>query len=168
MSTETRQRARRRRPLAYTLPMLAQADPALARQWVRPLAAEHGERTPQNTTAGSTVKVLWRCATDASHEWEATVGTRVRGSGCPHCARLGRGIAPLSRRRPDLAREWVEAVGANVRGLTPETVTPGSGALVRWRCSTDPAHVFEATVRRRARGFGCPHCPGDEQPPSEI
>jgi len=40
---------------------------------------------PNTISAGTDRKVWWRCAT-CGHEWEAAVGSRSRGSGCPACA----------------------------------------------------------------------------------
>ena len=41
---------------------------------------------PSKVGAGSSIKVWWRCGT-CGHEWQATIGNRTRGSGCPKCAR---------------------------------------------------------------------------------
>jgi len=40
---------------------------------------------PNDFTSGSRRLVWWLCKT-CSHEWEATVGSRVYGNGCPQCA----------------------------------------------------------------------------------
>lgn len=42
--------------------------------------------TPEEITAGSNRKVIWRCRVNHSHEWVASVNQRVRAkTGCPHC-----------------------------------------------------------------------------------
>lgn len=146
------------------LPLLAEADPMLASQWICPVQDEHAGRTPHNTTAGSQILILWRCSVNPTHEWESTVGARFRGTGCPHCVRLARGVQPLSEQRPDLAEQWLKAVGPRSWGVTPATVTPGSGALVRWCCPTDPRHEWDATVRRRVKDSRCPLCAGLSKP----
>ena len=43
---------------------------------------------PDKLGASSNAKVWWCCAT-CDHEWQAKVGNRSRGSGCPACARAG-------------------------------------------------------------------------------
>jgi rubrerythrin len=40
---------------------------------------------PNTISAGTDQKAWWHCAT-CGHEWEAAVGSRSRGSGCPACA----------------------------------------------------------------------------------
>lgn len=40
---------------------------------------------PYKITVGSGRKVWWKCSKNSSHEWEAIVSDRHRGSGCPDC-----------------------------------------------------------------------------------
>ena len=35
-------------------------------------------------TIGSNEKIWWKCT--LGHEWQATVGNRSKGSGCPYCS----------------------------------------------------------------------------------
>ncbi len=58
------------------------------------------------------------------------------------------------RLRPNLVREWHPTKNGV---LTPETVTPGSGKKVWWRC-TNCTHEWSAMIRNRTRGTGCPPC----------
>ncbi|MEZ4180427.1 MAG: zinc-ribbon domain-containing protein [Candidatus Doudnabacteria bacterium] len=39
--------------------------------------------SPKNVRAASNKKVWWKCK--KGHQWEATIGNRFRGSGCPKC-----------------------------------------------------------------------------------
>jgi hypothetical protein len=39
-------------------------------------------------------------------------------------------------------------------------VKPGSHQKVWWRCSDDPSHEWEAVVKSRTQGTGCPMCSG--------
>lgn len=59
---------------------LATVNPPLAAEW-------HPDNTlrPTEVTAGSNVRVRWRCAED--HEWSAVINNRSQGRGCPRCAR---------------------------------------------------------------------------------
>lgn len=43
--------------------------------------------TPDKITAGnSKQKVYWICKHNVEHKWQATVASRVGGTGCPFCA----------------------------------------------------------------------------------
>lgn len=57
---------------------LATTNPTLASEW----ADEN--RNPDEVTAGSQYRSLWRCR--EGHFWESTVSNRSRGRGCPECA----------------------------------------------------------------------------------
>ena len=83
---------------------LVGAHPHLAAQWHPEL---NGEKTPHNTTSGSSYKAWWLCAKD--HVWQAPVSRRAsRNSGCPYCS--GRyaivGENDLATMRPDIAKLW--------------------------------------------------------------
>ena len=40
---------------------------------------------PSKLTLGSDQKPWWKCSN--GHEWEAQIRARVRGNGCPECAK---------------------------------------------------------------------------------
>jgi len=127
--------------------------PQLAGQWD---SATNGELT-DTVTSGSARRVWWRCS--IGHRWVARVQSRTRGQGCPYCA--GYRATPetsVAARHPQLMREW----DRNLNGdLDPATVPPGSSRRVWWRCTRDPAHVWQAPVDRRvSRVTGCPFCTG--------
>lgn len=44
---------------------------------------------PTTVTYGSTAKRKWKCRTNGNHIWEAIVGNRAKGVGCPSCANSG-------------------------------------------------------------------------------
>ena len=52
--------------------------PELAKEWH---PTRNGDLTPEEVTPGSDRKVWWRCS--QGHEWESTIGSRTRGTGCP-------------------------------------------------------------------------------------
>ena len=61
---------------------LASQAQKIAEQWYQPL---NGERTPENTIAGSHYKAWWRCP--LGHIWRTEVLVRaVKGHDCPICA----------------------------------------------------------------------------------
>ena len=110
--------------------------------------------TPKTVPYGSTQKVWWVC--EKGHRWQGTVNHRTAGrTDCPYCA--GRAAWPgetdLASRFPDLAREWHPTKNLP---LTPQHVLPGSEKKVWWRCSL--GHEWQAKIRSRTDGCGCPVC----------
>ena len=55
--------------------------PALAAEWHPTL---NGELHPSEVTVSSGRKVWWKCST-CGHEWDAIIGKRSKGAGCPKC-----------------------------------------------------------------------------------
>jgi Probable Zinc-ribbon domain/Protein of unknown function (DUF559) len=94
------------------------------------------------------------------HEWqepikERTLGRRPQaGRGryyCPACESVWGSLAWLD---PELAAEWHPD-----NELTPWHVKPFSGGVVvKWRCSANPDHEWEASVIDRSSGRLCPLC----------
>lgn len=141
------------RTLAQGVNDLATTHPELALQWH---PTKNGALTPQDVMAGTRRKVWWQC--EHGHAWEATVGSRADGRGCPVCA--GRQIIPgvndFASQYPELAREWHETKNG---ALTPEHVAVQSNRKAWWRCQL--GHEYEAPISMRvARGSGCPYCAG--------
>jgi predicted nucleic acid-binding Zn-ribbon protein len=131
------------------------------------LAGElHPERNPtvddpSAIAAKSGRKLWWRCKV-CGHEWEATVGARAAGSGCPECdRRRKRGPRAVARERslqalhPGLCAEWHPTRNS---GLDPASISPGSGQRVWWCCAAC-GHEWQAAIdNRTARGSNCPVC----------
>jgi rubrerythrin len=143
------------------------------RPW-RTLAARHpelvkeldrerdGTLDPRAIAAKSSRKVWWRCAV-CGHRWEATVGSRAAGHGCPECyGKHRREQGPrevsvdrsLQGRHPEVAAEWDRSRNG---GLDPAAISPMSKQKVWWRCRTC-GHTWQALVENRASGHGCPRC----------
>ena len=125
--------------------------PDLAHQWH---PTKNGALTPADVVPGTRRKVWWQC--DQGHEWQASVASRVNGSGCPICA--GKIVVPgdndLASQYPDIARQWHPTKNG---ALTPEHVAPASNRKVWWRCEKD--HDYQAVIASRTqRGGGCPYC----------
>ncbi len=115
---------------------------------------------PSAIAAKSSRKLWWRCQ-QCRHEWEATVGARAAGSGCPECDRQSkRGPRPVALEQslrsihPDLFAEWHPTRN---RGLDPGRISPGSKHRVWWRCAVC-GHDWQTAVHNRVRGSGCPPC----------
>lgn len=111
--------------------------------------------TPADISYGSQRKVWWRCG--QGHEWQSPPYARTgRGSGCPICA--GKRPAPgedLQSRHPALAVQWHPLRNGT---LTPDQVAPDSHRRVWWQCGQ--GHEWNAMIRTRTAGGGCPVCDG--------
>lgn len=112
---------------------------------------------PDKLTLGSGRKVWWKCA--QGHEWQAVIGSRNNGFGCPYCGgkMLLPGINDLATVNPTLASEWDYQANGD---LTPEMVAAGSEKQVSWIC--EKGHRWKASVGKRNRGRGCPVCAGKQ------
>lgn len=73
---------------------LATVNPDLAAQWHPHL---NGDLTPADVTPGENRKVWWLCG--RGHAWQAQIGSRTQGVGCPVCA------SGWQRSRPEVALE---------------------------------------------------------------
>ncbi len=132
---------------------LASRHPHLAKEWH---PTKNGALTPSDVVPGTRRRVWWQCA--KGHAWQASVASRVNGSGCPVCAGkvVVAGDNDLASQYPHLAREWHPVKNGS---LTPEQVAPASNRKVWWRCPQ--GHDYQAVVASRTqRGNGCPYCSG--------
>ena len=130
---------------------LASLYPDIARQWH---PTKNGALTPADVVPGTRRKVWWQC--EKGHAYQASVASRVNGSGCPICA--GKIVVPgdndLASQYPDIARQWHPTKNG---ALTPEHVAPASNRKVWWRC--EQGHDYQAVIASRTqRGGGCPYC----------
>jgi len=131
---------------------LSVINPRLAKEWH---PTRNGDLTPRNVTPGSGKKVWWICT--RGHEWQARVYSRNRGSGCPVCNTP----TPSDNNETlitntDLRKEWhlTKNSGLNLRNLPP-----GFNEKVWWIC--EEGHEWQATVKSRIKGRGCPDCNKD-------
>lgn len=136
---------------------LAEARPDLLKEWNWEENEKRG-MNPYEVYAGFYKKASWICF-GCSEEWEATIESRTRGSGCPYCrqTRVGR-FNNLAVTHPEIAKEWNYSKNA---GKTPEMVVPGSRKKVWWNCSVcKEPEPWLASVKDRTKGSGCPYCRG--------
>lgn len=120
-------------------------------QWDK---SKNGNLTVHDVSYGSHKKVWWRCKND--HVWETPVYSRTTSStGCPYCSgkKLPLYSKTLASEYPMLLKEWHTTLNKDV---TPDAVAPGAHCKVWWRCSE--GHVWQARVKSRVRGTGCPFC----------
>ena len=129
---------------------LATINPKLAAEWH---PTKNGELTPEMVAISSHKKVWWLGS--CKHEWEATIGNRKKGIGCPFCKHKAvlPGFNDLATLNPKLAAEWHPAKNGE---LTPALVTACSGKKVWWLGPCK--HEWEATISSRKKGTGCPFC----------
>ena len=130
---------------SYNLYLL---KPLLVREWhIR----KNRGLTPKDVTPGSGKKVWWICG--QGHEWEAVIYSRSRGSGCPYCSRLRHtGFQNLVSKR-SLLKEWHPTRNGT---LNPRNLESGYSGKLWWICEN--GHEWQATMKRRLKGEGCPSC----------
>ncbi|HLX87796.1 MAG TPA: zinc-ribbon domain-containing protein, partial [Acidimicrobiales bacterium] len=107
---------------------LADRHPGVAAQWH---PTRNGDVTPSDMTPGVALRAWWRC--ESGHEWQASIGSRVAGTGCPYCS--GRQAAKdrtLAVTHPEIAAQWHPTKNGS---LVPDEVSSGSGRRAWWRCA---------------------------------
>ena len=129
---------------------LAEKMPRLLNQW----NYSRNEIKPTEISLHYNKTVWWICE-DCGYEWEASPNNRCRGSGCPCCS--GRvpciGVNDLKTINPQLIWEWDYSKNTK----KPEEYLPNSGKKVWWKCRKCN-HEWEAVIRSRNKGCGCPKC----------
>ena len=130
---------------------LATIRPDLADEWN---FEKNGELKPTDIVAGTSRKVWWKCS--KNHEWEANVGSRVAGKGCPYCShkKLLVGFNDLATLYPNLAKEWNTEKNGD---LKPTDVICASGKSVWWKCSKC-GYEWQTRPADRVTGKGCKMC----------
>ena len=126
-------------------------NPDLAKQWH---STKNDDLTPSDVTANSGKRAWWVC--EKGHEWNAIIGNRSKGGGCPYC--VGKRASAennLQAVNPELAKQWHYAKNGD---LTPSDATAGSRKKAWWQC--EKGHEWEAAIVDRANGSGCPFCSG--------
>ena len=112
------------------------------------LAAQANGWDPTTVVANSNKKMDWKC--DFGHEWNAWIGNRSKGSGCPICSghQVLVGFNDLATTNPELA--------AQADGWDPTDYSRGSDKRVMWKCGV--GHQWTASLGERSSGNGCPTC----------
>jgi len=126
-------------------------NPELAKEWH---PTKNRNLKPCDVMPNSNKKVWWICK--KGHEWEAIIGSRNSGNGCPYCnnKKVLRGYNDLATTYPKLIEEWNFEKNEN---LSPYDVVYGSHKKVWWRCKY--GHEWKAViVNRTVKKYGCPFC----------
>ena len=117
---------------------------------------------PQDLSVKSGKVVWWQCV--HGHQWQSAPKNRVRGHGCPVCAKEGAGDRiRLSRLRlagislesahPELMSEW----DFEANKMHPSKLTAKSNFRANWKCKF--GHRWTAKVVNRTHNLsGCPYC----------
>ncbi len=129
-------------------------NPVLMEEWNRGNNNELG-LDPKTLTPGSHQKAWWKCS--KGHEWQASIDSRSKGSGCPYCSGRNavQGENDLVTINPTLAKEWNYDKNGELR---PENFTANSGKKVWWKCSK--GHEWQAVIYSRNSDKACPYCAG--------
>ena len=132
---------------------LKTTHPDLLREWDY---GKNGTLIPEMFSAGSNARIWWKCS--RGHSWETPIHHRaLKNTGCPYCSNsyVWEGYNDLKTLHPQLTKEWnYEKNGT----LDPCRVVAGSTKIVWWKCIK--GHEWEAQIRARVRGNGCPYCSG--------
>lgn len=108
--------------------------------------------TPDDVSYGSNKLYWWKGS--CGHEWQSSAKARSCGEKCPICsnARIIPGVNDLKTMEPELSKEW----STKNSPLEPTMIGPGTHKKVFWKGKC--GHEWEASVRSRVRGAGCPYC----------
>ena len=133
--------------------ILQTVNPELAKEWNY---EKNGELTPENVVVGSVKKVWWKCK--EGHEWQASLNARSR-TGCPYCVnrRIVKGYNDLATTNSLLLEEW-DFEKNNAEGISPYSISSGSGKKVYWLCKK--GHSYLQAICNRSKRVGCPYCAG--------
>jgi superfamily II DNA or RNA helicase len=117
---------------------------------------KNGDLTPETIIGtGQHRKYWWKCTSDPSHEWEASVFSHVRKDGtyrdCPLCK-----STPLAGTHPEIAAQWHPTKN---KSLTPNHVVAGSATRAWWKCMKGEDHEWNTKIVERLK-TGCPFCDG--------
>ena len=140
-----------KKKIALESSSLAIKNPELLAEWN---TTKNDSLTPYDVTPGSGKKVWWKCS--LGHEWQATIGSRVNGNGCPYCSnqRVLIGFNDLATTNPELLDDW----DYERNRVLPTEISLGSSKAVWWKCKN--GHSYEMVIHNRTgrQKSGCPYC----------
>jgi len=128
---------------------LAIVNPSLAKEWH---PTKNRTLTPDDVLPNSHKKAWWLCK--KGHAWQATIGNRNFGCGCPYCTHQKLNFEmSLAAVNPILALQWHPTKNGT---LTPADVFPKSNSKAWWLYPC--GHELEACIFTRNKGVGCFIC----------
>lgn len=129
---------------------LTTTNPKLAKEW----NYEKNIIKPDEVMNFTRRKVWWKC--EKGHEWQADIGSRSSGSGCPICS--GRqtlsGYNDLATTNPELLKYW--DYDKNI--IKPDEVGKGSHADIWWKCLNCGQSYSRKVYQQVARKGKCKIC----------
>lgn len=139
-------------------PSIRDVCPEVAVEWFYERNCGWG---PEDFATGSNVRAWWQCSRNPEHIWQTSIGHRCKQKrNCPFCFGKHK-TAPVIKERslafccPEVVDEWhVTKNGSR----TPQNVLVGSKKKAWWRCRKNGRHVWEAEIKSRVYGAGCPDC----------
>ena len=125
-------------------------NPILSKEW----DGNKNILNPSQVTPGTAKKAWWICRN--KHSWEASINSRVRGTGCPYCSNVKAGYGnDLETNYPEIAAEW--DYKKNIK--KPSEFLPNSNKKAWFICSK--SHSYSRRIEKRTRrGDSCPYCSG--------
>lgn len=100
------------------------------------------------------IKVWWQCINNCSHKWEAIIGNRIKGTGCPFCSKRKVSEANSLAKHQNIINQWNYEKN---NSLNPDKISEFSSKKVWWKCDKD--HEWEAVVAARtSQKQNCPFC----------
>ena len=116
------------------------------------LAKEADGWDPEDITAGSGKKMIWKCS--HGHTWIASPHTRTGkgGTNCPICSnrKVLVGFNDLATTHPELAKE--------AYGWDPSTVVAGTHIKKNWKCPLGHSYFSRVNNRTSSNKRNCPIC----------
>lgn len=127
--------------------------PDLAEDWHPSL---NGKLKPENIPAIYSKEKYWWMCKDCKQPWLASLGERLKGTGCPVCTNriVVKGINDLYTTNIAIAKEWHPTKNGN---FTPFEFTAGSEFDAWWKCSVC-GYEYHAKIKKRKYGYGCKKC----------
>lgn len=122
-----------------------------------------------NLTVSSGIRVLWYCYCKfcgQEHTWETRIADRTKNakpSECPYCVRNGKKVCPcrsVAVQCPALLLDFNPNLNP---GINLYSLREKSNEVVNWSCHRAKCehHHWQAKIKARAEGNGCPFCSGD-------
>ncbi len=118
--------------------------------------------SPFKVTPFSGLKVFWFCKKGKGHEWEASIGSRTSGNGCPYCS--GHKVSleeSLATKYPVLAIQFDPIKN---HGLSASEISPNHRKPIWWICGQNPTHSYQSAPITMCKQFdrgvenSCPEC----------
>jgi hypothetical protein len=138
---------------------LAEMFPVVASQWH---PTRNGDLTANDVKPYSQKRVWWQCEKHSDHVFDAAIGNRVQGRGCPFCGgkKVLGGYNDLETLYPDVAAQWHPTFN---KDLIPSQITAGSSFKAWWKCPVETDHEWQTSISLRTNPkqmTGCPMCAG--------